>query len=203
MRRLELCAIWPVRAGRGDGEGIEAAVAAGQPPAALGQLHLQRLRGAGGDVVALAAELEGDLQPCEPDGLGRAHCERARGVAGRRRRSAHLDRRYAPPHLDRAAADGHRLRAVRDRRRRGVRRAVDDLEAVEDVELPDIGNDRVVAGAAAGQVGRPVADVDLVVALVSGDDVDAAARGDRVVARPAEERLRRAAACQRVVARAA
>ena len=54
-------------------------------------------------------------------------------------------------------------------------RAVDGLEAVEDVELPVVGDDRVVAGAAAGHVGRAVADVDLVVALVGGDDVEAAA----------------------------
>ena len=107
-------------------------------------------------------------------------------------------------HLHRAAADGHRARrGVDDRRRRDVRRPVDGLEAVEDVELPGIGDDRVVAGAAAGHVGRLVAHVDLVVALVAGDDVDAAAGGDRVVARAAEERLRRAAAGQRVVARAA
>ena len=54
-----------------------------------------------------------------------------------------------------------------------------------------------------GHVGRAVADVDPVVALVTGDDVEAAARRDRVVARSAEERLRRASARERVVARPA
>ena len=43
-------------------------------------------------------------------------------------------------HLHLAAPDGDRLRAVATGGR-GVRRPVDGLEAVEDVELPDIGHD--------------------------------------------------------------
>ena len=57
-----------------------------------------------------------------------------------------------------------------------VRRAVDALEAVEDVERRVVREDGVVPIAAAGHVGRAVADVDPVVALVTGDDVKAAAR---------------------------
>lgn len=57
--------------------------------------------------------------------------------------------------------------------------AVDDLEAVEDVELAGIGHDGVVAGATAGHVGCAVAQVDLVVAVVGEDDIEPAARRDR------------------------
>ena len=70
-----------------------------------------------------------------------------------------------------AAPDGHRRVRGVDGRRRDIRRPVDGLEAVEDVELSGIGHDRVVAVAAAGHVGRLVADVDLVVAVVAEDDV--------------------------------
>ena len=209
MRRRELCASLPERARRGDRQNLQAALGVSQPPAARGELDLERLGGAGGDRVPGAAQLDGDPEPGELDALSAAQRERAGAVAGRGRRAAHRDPRRATLDLHRAAPDGHRprrgvdRRRRDDRRRRGIGRAVDRLEAVEDVELPGIGDDRVVAGAAAGQVGRAVADVNPVVALVSGDDVEAAAGGDGVVARPAEERLGRPAAGQRVVARAA
>ena len=80
--------------------------------------------------------------------------------------AADLDRGRAPLDLYVPPLMATGRVAVVTGRGRDVGRAVDGLEAVEDVELSGIGHDRVVAGAAAGQVGRAVADVDLVVAVV-------------------------------------
>ena len=66
---------------------------------------------------------------------------------------------------------------------------MDGLEAREDVEAAAVGDDRVVPGAAKGHVSGLVADVDPVVAIVAGDDVDAAAWCDGVVAGLADELL--------------
>src|SRR5215218_4553473 len=52
---------------RGERQNLQAALAVGQPPAALGQLHLERLRGAGGDRVPGAAEPQDGLQSGELD----------------------------------------------------------------------------------------------------------------------------------------
>ena len=78
VRRRELCAILPEAPVEATATNLEAAVAAGQALAALGQLHLERLRGAGGEVVARAAELEDDLQPGELDALGGAQLRASR-----------------------------------------------------------------------------------------------------------------------------
>src|SRR5215218_118925 len=58
-------------AGRGDRADLEVALAVGDALDALGQLDLDGPRAAGGDVVARAAELEHDLQPCELDAICR------------------------------------------------------------------------------------------------------------------------------------
>ena len=199
----------------------ELALAVGQALGPVGQLDLDHLGGAGGEVVACAAEAQDGLASGELGGLGGAQHHRPGAVAGRCGRAADLDRRRVPAHLDRATGDGHRARRGIDGRRgdglrrrvsrrmrvavpgRGAGRPVDVLEAVEDVELGAIGGDRVGPVAATGHVSGVVADVDLVVTVVAGDDVDAAAGVDGVVARPAEQRVGGVAAGQGVVARAA
>src|SRR3954452_25354907 len=100
-----------------------------------------------------------------------------------------------PVHLHGASPDGGRAPpvAVGSWRNHGARRragrAVGVLEAVEHVELFAVGHGRVVAIAAKRHVGGGVADVDVVVAATGIDDVDGAAGGVLVVARPADQRV--------------
>ena len=188
--------------------------------AALGQLDLDRLRGAGGEVVARAAELRG--WPCSPASLtrlGGAQRERAGAVAGRGRRAAHLDRRRAPAHLHRAAADGHRARRGVDGRR-GVRlrRRVSrrmGLPFPACAVLSTFSKPSRMSSCAASATTESFPSPPRATSAVlsrtltwsSPSSPETTSRPppgvDRVVARPAEQRLRGAAAGQRVVARPA
>ena len=130
--------------------------------------------------------------------------EGALAAAGLGGRAAHADLRGVDALLElrRDALGRHARRGARGVGRRRRRRDVGGLDVDEHVLA--VGGRVVGAVAAAGEVGKAVADLQRVVAGLAVDRVaDAGARVEPVVAEAAEVRVGLVAAGERVVARAA